>query len=146
MKCQLRNRLQSGQSFEESENRINTLKGMFLQKKDGQVWESSDDIHKIDGMENTEQSVQENQSDERDKRNDPVYKLHVHVDSGNEDDNDVKSVVAEIKDKVVHKIDDEEKDDQDVETVTKDCEVGDKLSDVHRASIGQMLETQVAMV
>ena len=100
--------------------------------------ESSDDIRKIDGIENTEQSVQENQSDQKDKRNDPVYKLHVHVNSGNEDDNDVKSVVAEIVDKVIHKIDDKEKDDQDVETVTKDCEVGDKLSDVHRASIGQM--------
>ena len=89
-------------------------------------------------MENTEQSVQENQSDQRDKRNDPVYKLHVHVDSGNEDDNDVKSVVAKIVDKVIREIDDEEKDDPHVETVTKDCEVGDKLSDVQRASIGQM--------
>ena len=67
-----------------------------------------------------------------------MYKLHVHVDSGTEDDNDVKSVVAEIVDKVIHKIDDKEKDDQDVETVTKDCEVHDKLSDVHRTSIGQM--------
>ena len=76
---------------------------MFLQKKDGQVSESSDDIHKIDGMENTEQSVQENKSDQRDKTNNAVYKLHVQVDSGNEDDNDVKSVVAEIMDKVIHK-------------------------------------------
>ena len=110
IKKQVETMLQSGQSVNESENRISTLKGIltFLQKKDGQVSESSDDICKIDGMENTEQSVQENQNDQRDKRNDPVYKLHVHVDSGNENDNDVKSVVAEIVDKVIHKIDNEE--------------------------------------
>ena len=137
--------LQEGQSVEDSKVRIGTLKEIliFLQKKDGQVSESNnDDIHKNDGIENTKQSVQENISDKTDKTDDAVYKLHVQVDSGNEDNNEVKTVVAEIVDQVILKVDDEEaKNDKDVENVTEDCEVGgeqDKLSDVDIQSIAQM--------
>ena len=103
------------------------MKGIltFLQKKDGQVSErNSDDIRKNDGIENPEQSIQENICDNTDKTDDAVYKLHVQVDSGNEE-HDIKNVVAEIVDQVIRKIDDEEaKDDKDVENVTRDCEVG----------------------
>ena len=76
IKKQVEIMLQSRQSVEESENRISTLKGIltFLQKKYGQVLENSDDICEIGGMENTEQSVQKNKSDQRDKTNDAVYK------------------------------------------------------------------------
>ena len=87
--------------------------------------EKNNDICKSDKSANPEQSVQENISEETDKTDDTVYNLHVQVDGGNEDANDIKNKVIEIIEEVICKIDDKEaKDDKDVENVTRDCEVG----------------------
>ena len=93
---EVENMLQKGKSVEDSETRISTLKGIlsFLEKKDEKVLEKdSDDIHKKEG---TEISKQENVIEKTDEKDDTVYKLHVQVDSANEEENsdDIKKVVV----------------------------------------------------
>ena len=61
--------------------------------------------------------------------------------SGSESESAESSGLTDQQSDSEYKIDDKEKDDQDdqdVETVIKDCEVGYKLSDIHRVSIRQM--------
>ena len=131
IKKEVENMLQKGKSVEDSETRISTLKGIlpFLEKKDERVLEKdSDDICKKEG---TEISVQENVIDKTDDKADTVYKLHVQVDSANEEENsdDIKKEVVDLVEEVIHKIDEEQakeaKDDKvGVENVSVDCDKG----------------------
>ena len=143
IKKQVENMLQQGTSVEDSESRISTLKGILsiLEKKDETVSEKDSDV--TCKKKGTNISVQENVIDKTDKTDDTVYKLHVQVESVNEVENgaEIDHVATEMVENVIHKLDDEAKDDKlDVDNVSLDYEVGgepEKLNEVHSVAIAQ---------
>ena len=140
IKKQVGNMLQEGTSVEDSDSRISTLKGILsiLEKKDETVSEKDSDV--TCKKEGTDISIQENVID---KTDDTVYKLHVQVESVNEVENgaEIDDVATEMVENVIHKIDDEAKDDKlDVDNVSLDYEVGgkpEKLNEAQSVAIAQ---------
>ena len=143
IKKQVENMLQEGTSVEDSESRISTLKGILsiLEKKDETVSEKYSDV--TCKKKGTNISVQENVIDKTDKTDDTVYKLHVQIESVNEVENgaEIDHVATEMVENVIHKLDDEAKDDKlDVDNVSLDYEVGgepEKLNEVHSVASAQ---------